>query len=137
MKQTKVSKFKFREFLWDNYIESRKESLCSIQFSWCSSVCREYLQKDLHRILWLLSRYMSSVKAFNLPTVSNPIIILRMTWIHPVMTEDWITHMLWFFILLKSRPSILPLLSGPPSTSQSRAALFICKNCCQTLPALP
>lgn len=58
---------------------------------------------------------MSSAKALNLPPVSNPIIILRITWIQTLMTEDQITHMLWFFILLKSKPSILPLLSGLPS----------------------
>lgn len=50
----------------------------------------------------------------NLTHVSNPIIIQRTTWIHTLMTEDRITHTLWLFILLKSRPGILPLLSDPP-----------------------
>lgn len=30
------------------------------------------------------------------------------------MTKDRITHMLWLSVLLRNRPSILPLLSDPP-----------------------
>lgn len=36
----------------------------------------------------------------NLTCMSNHILIQIMTWIHTLITEDRITHMLWFFILL-------------------------------------
>lgn len=51
----------------------------------------------------------------NLTHVSNPVIIWRSTWKHPLMAPDRITHTLWLSVLPRSRPSTLPLLPDPPA----------------------